>query len=137
MSVRLLDAVIATTSAPTLANQGASLRGDQPGYVPGYWLGAWDAGVIHVKGAGTGALTFQGIVWLYSVLTGVWEPAGMDATIADRGKLNDGNTITGTTTLAHTQPISGLSAYNRIALQATTLTGTDMVVSAFMSPRFV
>lgn len=88
-----------------------------------------------VSGAGTGALTFQGIIWLYTVTVPVWMPAGISSTIADRGKLNDGTTITGTTTLVHTQPIHALGAYDRVYLQATTLTGTSMTVSAYMVPQ--
>lgn len=110
--------------------QGTALNGD------GYWEKTWDVGVLVAKGAGTGALTFQGIVFLYDALSDAWYPAGISATIADRGKLNDGNTITGTTTLVHTQPIYALSAYTRIALQITTLTGTGMTVSAYLIPRY-
>ena len=99
-----------------------------------YWQKRWNNGAICISGAGTGALTFQGIIWLFSPSVNTWMPAGISATIADRGKLNDGTTITGTTTLVHTQPIYGLSGYDRIALQATTLTGTGMTVSAFLVP---
>lgn len=137
MALLLLNGVQATTSAPTLATDGFALTGHAPGAGQYYWLKVWDAGAINVKGAGTGALTFQGIVYLYDTVLATWMPAGMAATIADRGKLNDANTITGTTTLAHTQPIMGLSAYSRIALQASTLTGTGMTVSVSLVQRYL
>lgn len=136
MALRLLNAVTATTSAPSASTDGFSLQGNQASTptFQHYWQKPWATGAIHVKGAGTGALTFQGIIWLYSKIIDAWMPAGIASTIADRGKLNDATTITGTTTLVHTQPIYGLSAYERIALQATTLTGTGMTVSAYMTP---
>lgn len=114
---------------------GFPLQGDGEG-TAGYYLKPFDAGVITVSGAGTGALTFQGIVWVYDVNTDAWIPDGISSTIANRGMLNDGTTITGTTTLVHTQPIYALSAYSRIALQITTLTGTNMTVSAYLIPRY-
>lgn len=137
MALRLLNAVTATTSAPSAATDGQSLQDDQPGTSTRqfYWMKRWNRGAIVIKGAGTGALTFQGIIWLYSKIADAWCPAGINSTIADRGKLNDGTTITGTTTLVHTQPIYGISAYERIALQATTLTGTGMTVSAHLIPQ--
>lgn len=136
MSLLLANAATATNAVPTLATDGFSLQGNSPGAGPYYWLKAWDAGVITLKGAGTGALTVQGIIYLYDSLAAAWAPAGISATIADRGKLNDGTTITGTTTLAHTQPIYALSAYGRIYLQLSTLTGTSMTVSAYLTPRY-
>jgi hypothetical protein len=136
MSLRLLNGAIVATSAPTLATDGFSLQRDTPGAGSFYWLKPWNYGVIQVVGAGTGALTFQGIVYLYSVLAAAWMPAGIGP-VADRGKLNDGVTITGTTTLAHTQPIGALSAYERIYLQASTLAGTGMAVNAYLVPQAV
>ena len=136
MSLLLLNDVTATTAAPAQASDGVALNGYQPGGL-GFWMKRWDAGMIHVEGAGTGALTFQGIVFLWDVNTGVWQPAGINATPADRGKLNGGTTITGTTNLAHAQPINHLSAFERIALQATVLTGTGMTARAYLSPRAV
>lgn len=135
MSLRLLNAITATTSAPTLATDGFQLNGVAPGAGNYYWLKAWNDGAIMLSGAGTGALTFQGVLWLYTVTAPVWMPAGISATIADRGKLNDATTITGTTTLVHTQPIFALGAYDRVYLQATTLTGTGMTVSAYLVPQ--
>lgn len=135
MSLRLLNAITGTTSAPTLATDGFTLNGVVPGAGNFYWLKAWNDAAIMLDGAGTGALTFQGILWLYSVTNGKWMPAGISATIADRGKLNDGTTLTGTTTLLHTQPASALGAYDRVALQATTLTGTSMTVNAYLVPQ--
>jgi len=114
---------------------GFPLQGNGVG-TAGYYLKPFDAGALVISGAGTGALTFQGIVWVYSALADAWLPNGISATIADRGKLNDGTTITGTTTLLHTQLIYGLSAYDRIALQITTLTGTGMTVNAYLIPRY-
>lgn len=133
--LRLLNAITATTSAPSAATDGVSLRYRQPGLSAKFKWGGKDFGVLKIKGAGTGALTFQGIVFVYEPTSNTWAPYGMGTVIADRGKLNDGTTITGTTTLEHTQPIQGLSAYTRIALQATTLTGTDMTVSAYLIER--
>jgi hypothetical protein len=115
------------------ADVGFPLQGHVDG-TPYRWLGH-DYGAIVVKGAGTGALTFQGLVWLYSFASRTWSQAGISATIADRGKLNDGTTITGTTTLNHTQPFHGLSAFDRIYLQITTITGTSMTVSAYLVSR--
>jgi hypothetical protein len=134
--LRLLNAVTATTSAPSAATDGQPLQGDQISTttIGHYWQKRWNNGQIALKGTGTGALTFQGIIWLYFKTPNIWAPAGISATIADRGKLNDGTTITGTTTLVHTQPIYGLSSAERIALQATTLTGTDMTVTAWLIP---
>jgi hypothetical protein len=135
MLLRLLNAVTATDSAPSAATDGHSLRHNQPGLARKFnWRGL-DHGAIKVKGAGTGALTFQGIVYVYDPESATWSQLGMSPTIADRGKLNDGTTITGTTTLNHTQPIQGLSAYTRIALQVSTLTGTSMTVSAWLISR--
>lgn len=135
----LVDTVANATFAVTDVTGGTfagfPLQGDGTG-TAGYYLKPFDAGVIVVSGAGTGALTFQGIVFVYSALADCWIPDGISATIADRGKLNDGTTITGTTTLVHTQPIYALSAYSRIALQVTTLTGTNMTVSAYLIPRY-
>lgn len=135
MSLRLLNGITATTSAPALASDGFQLNGMAPGAGNYYWLKAWNDGALMITGAGTGALTFQGIVWLYTVTAPVWMPAGISSTVGDRGKLNGGTTISGTTTLAHTQPIIALGAYDRIYLQATTLTGTGMTVSAYMVPQ--
>lgn len=137
MSLRLLNGITAAGAAPTLATDGFALNGDQPGYV-GYWLRAWDAAQISVNGSGTGALTFQGQIYLYTALNG-WAPAGIAVTSSNRGLLNDGNTITGTTTLAHTQPVQGLSAYQRIALVPTIVTAGagNQTVSAYLVPRFV
>ena len=137
MRLELLAGITATTSAPTTVADGHSLNGDQPGLALGFGWRKADFGVIVVHGAGIGALTFQGIVFLYSPDTASWSPAGISATVADRGKLNDGNTLTGTTTIDHTEQISGLSAYTRIALQATTLTGTSMTMNAYLEPRDV
>lgn len=116
---------------------GFALQGSQPGQVQRYWQKVWDTGVISVNGAGTGALTYQGKVWLMDPITFVWAPAGISATIADRGLLNDGTTITGTTTLVHTEMIEGLSAKGRIYLETTVITGTNMTVSATLEPRAV
>jgi hypothetical protein len=134
MSLRLLNAVTATTSAPSAATDGFALQHPTPGTIY-YWIKRWNDGMLLVSGAGTGALTFQGIVWLYSVVAGAWFPGGVSTTVADRGKLNLATTITGTTTLVHAETIHGLSAFERIALQATTLTGTSMTVSAYLVPQ--
>ena len=137
MALRLLNAVSATTAAPTLATDGQSLQDDQAGTPTRqfFWMKRWNRAEFAIGGTGTGALTFQGIVWLWSKIAGVWMPAGIAVLSADRGKLNDGNTITGTTTLVHTQPIYGLSAYERISLQASILTGTGIVLSAYLLPQ--
>lgn len=118
---------------------GFPLNGEQPGYAPGYWEKAWDAGMIEVTGAGTGALTFQGIIWLYDVKADAWSQAGVSSTPGNRGMLNDGTTITGTSTLAHMQPVSGLSGASRIYLQSTTQTAGagNQTVSAYLTQRFV
>ena len=136
MSLRLLNGAIATSSAPALATDGFSLQGDTPGSGQFYWLKRLNYAALIAKGAGTGALTFQGIIWVYSKIADVWAPLGIGA-VADRGKLNDGTTITGTTTFAHAQRVTGLSAFERIALQVTTLTGTDLAVSAYLVPEDV
>lgn len=138
MALRLVNAATATSSAPTLATDGFALNGNTPGGTY-YWLKVWDAGALMVNAAGTGALTFQGIVWLYSNVAACWMPAGISATIADRGKLNDGTTITGTTTLVHTQPIQGLSAYERIAFQITTSTAGagNLTSSVYLVQRYL
>ena len=126
----------AVTQGTNGAYAGHALYGDQPGTSGNKWgwQKRWNQAAISVKGAGTGALTFQGVVYLYSTVVGQWLPAGISSTIANRGMLNDGTTITGTTTLVHSQPLFGLSAFERIALQATILTGTSMTVSAYLTP---
>lgn len=135
MSLRLANGITATGAAPILATDGFALSGASPGAGPFYWLKTWNFGTIQLRGAGTGALTFQGIIWLYGNLVAAWMPAGIASTIAARGMLNDGTTITGTNELVHTQPIGALSSYARIALQATTLTGTGMALSAYLVPQ--
>jgi len=132
----LADAITGTVAAPTLITDGASLHYRQPGRgLKFVWYGQ-DKGFIRVKGAGTGALTFQGIVYLYDPESAAWTQAGISSTIANRGMLNDGTTITGTTTLNHYQPIYGLSGFTRIALAVpTTFTGTGLTVSAWLLSR--
>lgn len=139
MALRLVNAATATSSAPTLATDGFALNGHTPGTGQYYWLKVWDAGEIMVNASGTGALTFQGIIWLYSNVAGCWMPAGISSTVADRGKLNDGTTITGTTTLTHTQPIQALSAFERIAFQITTSTAGagNLTSSVYLVQRYM
>lgn len=133
MSIRLLTAQAAPSAAPTLPTDGFSLQNNAPGAGSFYWLKRWDLASIFVVGTGAGAMTFQGVIWVYSVLGLAWAPAGIAATMAARGMLNDGNTISGNPGLTHAQPISGISSYERIYLQATTLTGGT--VTAFLIPR--
>lgn len=129
------NGTFAVTDVTGGAFAGLSLEGHAAG-TAGYWLKPWDWGEIAVKGTGTGASVFQGIIWLYDILADVWAPAGMSATVADRGKLNDGTSITGTNGVVHTQPIGALSAYARIFFQATTFTNlTSAVVT--LTPRRV
>lgn len=133
MSIRLLNVQAAPTAAPTLATDGFSLQNNAPGAGSFYWLKRWDLASIFLVGAGAGAMTFQGVIWVYSVLGLAWAQAGIAATMAARGMLNDGVTITGAAGLAHTQPVGALSPYERIYLQATILTGGT--VSAYLIPR--
>ncbi len=132
------NAVTAGPAVPTLATDGVSLRYQQPGLPQYYnWRGQ-DSGILRLKGAGTGALTFMGIVYLYDPLSAAWAPAGISSTIGNRGMLNDATTITGTTTFQHEQPIYGLSGFTRIYLAApTTFTGTSLTVSCWLLNRDV
>jgi len=131
------NGTFAVTDITGGALAGFALQGSQPGQPQRYWQKVWDAAVISVKGAGTGALTYQGKAWLMDPITFAWAPAGIAVLSADRGLLNDGNTITGTTTLSHTQPLHALSAAGRIYLETTIITGTNMTVSATLEPRAV
>lgn len=133
MALRLLNGIGAPTTAPTLPTDGFSLQNSAPGPGQFYWLKRWDLASVFVTGAGAGAMTFQGIFYVYSVLAQAWSPLGIATLVADRGKLNDGVTITGNPGLAHTQPVGALSPYERIALQATILTGGT--VTAYLIPR--
>ena len=135
MSLRLLNGIAAPTTAPTLATDGFPLEGDQVGTPTRefYWIKRWNRAAIAIAGAGTGALTFQGVLWVYQRLPNAWMPLGIGA-MGVRGMLNDGTTISGTSTVVHTQPVYGISPYDRIALQATTATGTGLVLSAYLIP---
>lgn len=133
MSIRLLNLQAAATAVPTLPTDGFSLQNNAPGAGQFYWLKRWDLASIFVAGVG-GAMTFQGVIHVWSVLANAWAPAGIAAAMADRGKLNDGVTITGAAGLSHTQPIGAISPYERIYLQATILTGGT--VTAYLIPRF-
>ena len=126
--VTLLDGVAATTSAPTLATDGVDLR--RGNGTPGQGLRELDYAMLCADVEATGALTFQGVVWVYSNDTAKWYPLGTSTTVANRGKLNRETTLTGTDSMTHSELIQGLSAFDRVALQVTTLTGTDAEANA-------
>jgi hypothetical protein len=123
---------------------GISLHGSQPGVPNAYWLKPWDSGEISGQSvAGSGVMTYQGRVWLMDPLTFGWHPAGIGTAavpVADRGKLNDGNTIAedGADNITFTQPINGLSAYGRIYLEHLTFgAGVATAMTVWLHPRAV
>jgi hypothetical protein len=137
------NGTFAVTDVVNGAYAGFALQGSQPGVTNGYWQKVWDAGVISGQSvAGSGVMTFQGRVWLMDSLTKAWHPAGIGtsaAPVADRGKLNDGNTQAedGADTITFTEPINGLSAFERIYLEVTTIAGTSTAITAWLHPRAV
>jgi hypothetical protein len=86
---------------------------------------------LWLRVAGTGALTFQGRLWIYYAAQNLWAPAGKAAVTANRGLLNDANTLSDTTLIAHTEPFEFVDSIDGAYLQITTLTGTGAAVSAW------
>lgn len=128
MHILLLSGATATSSAPTAATDGVNLRRGGPGTV-GKGIREEDSAALVLTATGTGALTFQGRIWVYSPRAAKWLPLGTSTTIADRGKLNQAATITGSDTLEHAELIQGLSCFTRVCLQVTTITGTNCSVT--------
>lgn len=127
MYVLLLSAATATTSAPSAATDGVSIRNGGPAI--GNGIREEDSAALVLTATGTGALTFQGRLWVYSPRAAKWMPLGTSSTVGNRGMLNQATTITGTTTLEHAELVQGLSCFTRAALQVTTISGTDCAVT--------
>lgn len=132
--LKLLTAATATNSPPSGATAGFTLRGQVPGTSDQFWDGH-DDGVILVRStAGSGTMTVTLRIWGYSPLSAAWHPLGTGATEANRGVLNEGNAIDedGSDIIVHAETISGLSAFNRIYLEVTVISGTATAVSAWL-----
>lgn len=69
-----------------------------------------------VTGSTVGVVTLR--LWGYIAAQGRWAPVGK-GTDADKGKINDGNTIgeTGTDTIAHVEPFVLLGHFDRLYLE--------------------
>jgi hypothetical protein len=132
----------ATNSAPSGAPASAGFGAGSTGRaIPARRRGTtqWN---LWVRINGTDALTFQGRLWINSaglstfaaptVDLNVWGPAGKSATMDNRGLLNDGNTLSGTNLIAHTEPFEFTGSIDGAHLQITTLTGTGATVHAWL-----
>ena len=135
--VQLLTAATATNSPPSGATAGVPLRGQVPGQASQFWDGH-DDGVIKVKStAGSGTMTVTLRIWAYCPILSAWFPLGTNATMANRGVLNLGNPIgeDGADNIAHTEPVTGLSAFTRVYLEITAIGGTATAISAIRQSR--
>lgn len=132
----------ATNSAPAGAPAAAGFGATSVGRsIPARRRGdtQWN---LWVRVSGTGALTFQGRLWIFSaglsdfaaitVDLNVWAPAGKHATMDSRGLLNDGNTLSGTNLITHSEPFEFTGSTDGAHLQITTLTGTSATVHAWL-----
>lgn len=120
--ITLLTAAIATTSAPSAATDGVALPG------------LTDLATLFVYStAGSGTMTVTTRLWGYNSQVAKWFPVGTGAD-ATKGTINEGAATgeTGTDVIAHAEPIQGLRAFQRVALQVTAIGGTNTAVSAVL-----
>lgn len=116
--LQLWSGITATNSPPTLASDGLALPG------------RWDDAVIIIRSTAGTNPTVTAKLWVYSGGdVDQWSPLGGDGTGSGTGTLygviNTGvaiQTFDGTT-IRYTEPVTRLSAFKRIYLELTALTG--------------
>lgn len=127
--IRLRSAATGTTSAPTTAAHGYSLRKQTPGteYV---WDGR-NIGLVTVYStAGSGTMTVTVRMWGYKANAGKWFPLGSSTTESDRGVLNGGAIDEdGADNIVHAELVQGLSGFDRIDAQIVAIGGTDTAIT--------
>lgn len=112
----------APSGAPAAKSQKMLLEdafGAKPGFpFPQASIEVWND-------AGTGVLTVVGRIWVYCSIVADWIPLGI-GTGADKGKLNEGNALTTTSTdkVRHTEPILWLGAFEGVYLEILSPGGT-------------
>ena len=69
------------------------------------------------------------------LVTDRWHPLGQDATESLRGLLNAKSAIDedGADVITHAEPITGLSAFHRIYLEITVISGTGTAITAWLT----
>jgi hypothetical protein len=128
----------APAGAPSASGYGATTVGAIVDY--GLGTGRVDDWMLWVEGIGTGAISLIGRLWVYqgqlvnpaapSTPKTLWAPAGV-GTDADKGKINAGATVGGTTSFVHTERFVGIGPIDGAQLQVT-LTGTFSSVLAWL-----
>ena len=126
-SVRLLNAVIATTTAPSVVGDGTSIA--DINYV--------NAGLIVAKStAGSGVMTITVRLWGWSPAAAAWLPLGTGAA-GTKGQINAVSTLdeTGADSIAHAEVISNYSTFSHLNAQVTAIGGTATAVSLWIEVR--
>ena len=129
--LKIADAVTtAPDAAPTAATDGFPLS-----RLYGGPMGVADVAalcILQTTEGGTPAVMCK--VWVYEPKLAAWLPLGTAGSDADKGRINGGTNlgVTSTDTIAHTEPLSGLSAFERIFLEVETNDGTTPVLNAYL-----
>jgi hypothetical protein len=116
---------------------GFPLKGDSKGttFSDG-WRGQ-DRGQFHVQSiAGSGTMNVTLRSWGRSPYTLKWLPMGStDATESLRGVLHNGAQIDedGADNIMHSEPVSGLSGYDRIYMEVVAINGTSTAIDCYLA----
>ncbi len=129
-TILVLENRTSTSSAPTLATDGVSLKGVQRPDVAALSATV----VVYATASGAGSAMVR--VWLYFEGAAVWCPAGIGAD-ADKGKVNDATALgeTSTDVIAHSQPMSIVGTADRIYYQLTTATNIARLDAWLVVPK--
>jgi len=119
---KLLDEVTATNSAPTAATDGVSLHNND------------EAILMVASTAGSGTMTVTVKLWAYSTAISEWMPLGIGP---NNGVINGGNALAESSAdaIAHTEPIDGLFAFDRLYAEVTAIGGTATAISCWLRLR--
>lgn len=112
---------------------GFPLKGDSPGSTNG-WRGQ-DAGVVQIQSvAGSGTMDGTFRIWARSPRTYTYMPLGSSTTVTNRGVLDQATAVAedGADNVRHAEPITGLSAFDRIYLEITGINGTATAFDAWL-----
>lgn len=143
MPLRLLNGATATNTPPSAATDGVPLRGQTPGLASAEWHGE-DEGLLSVRStAGSATMTVTIRLWGYVEFflggssIAYWVPLGTGATDAVRGVINQGVAIGEQASLAdalrHSEIVTGLSAFSRLAAEVVAIGGTSTAVDCFLT----
>jgi hypothetical protein len=126
MSGAAVDGAALRTRSPSDSN---GLRDDQDDSKNPISLLVWST-------AGSGTMTVTLRLWGYSSVSGTWHPLGVGAD-STKGIINAGSALgeTGTNTIAHSEVVYGLKAFERVVCQVTAIGGTVTAISAALVAR--